>query len=53
MMMNKHILMSNERMLICFNKNQRIKLKEESERLGSSIASVVRMAVMQYFQNRD
>lgn len=51
MMADQCIFMSKERMLICFNKNQRVRLKEESERLGSSIASVVRMAVMQYFQN--
>jgi len=37
---------------IGFNENQKNQLKKESNRLGSSIASIVRLAISDYFQRR-
>ena len=41
--------MLKERILISFNETQSKQLRKESNRLGSSISSIVRMAVVQYF----
>ena len=38
---------------IGFNERQKKQLKKESDQLGSPIASVVRRAVMEYFQKQE
>ena len=44
--------MLSERIVISFNEKQAELLREESEKLGSSIASIVRMAIRDYFSNK-
>lgn len=45
--------MSISQISVGFNKRQKKQLDKESERLGSSIASIVRMAVVEYFQKQE
>jgi len=41
-----------ERILISFNEKQANQLRNESNSLGSSIASIVRLATVEYFNKR-
>ena len=45
--------MKINQMSIAFNDKQKQQLRKESKRLGSSIASIVRMAVVEYFQKQE
>jgi hypothetical protein len=38
---------------IGFNERQKKQLEKERDRLGSPIASIVRMAVVEYFQRQE
>jgi len=42
-----------DKIQICFTKNQLLQLKDEKERLGSSINSIVRLAVARYFETLE
>jgi hypothetical protein len=44
--------MKVHQMSIAFNDKQKQQLRKESGRLGSSIASIVRLAVVEYFQKQ-
>lgn len=44
--------MKKERITISFNSKQVNQLRNESNQLGSSIASVVRLAIRDYFENK-
>jgi len=45
--------MLKERIVISFNEKQADLLRKESEKLGSSIASIVRFAINYYFKKGD
>lgn len=45
--------MKKNQMSIAFNKKQKRLLEKESNRLGSSIASIVRLAITDYFQKQE
>lgn len=46
-------MMGISQISVGFNEKQKKQLDEESNRLGSSIASIVRMAVVEYFQKKE
>jgi len=43
----------SEKIQISFTQDQKRQLNEEKERLGSSIGSIVRLAVMKYFESEE
>ncbi len=42
-----------ERFQISFNQQQLERLHKESERFGSSVASIVRLAITEYFERQE
>lgn len=46
-------IMKRKQFSIGFNETQRRQLEKESKQLGSSIASIVRLAIREYFQKQE
>jgi hypothetical protein len=45
--------MKRKQFSIGFNETQRKQLEKESKQLGSSIASIIRLAIREYFQKQE